>query len=61
MICYQDEKMYGPPINGMTEKELDIEIKKLEMKIYGEQKKEAKNTNATKKHMIYDVNLGKLV
>ena len=35
MICYQDEKMHGPPADGKTLEELLAEIEKLEVEIYG--------------------------
>lgn len=60
MICYQDEKMYGPPANGMDEKTLEEEIKKLEKEIYGDRVDLAKAV-FDKKKMIYDVNLGRLI
>lgn len=60
MICYQDEKMYGPPANGMTIDMLDEEINKLEKKIYGDRKiKEAEHTN--RNPMIFDVKTRTLV
>lgn len=60
MICYQDEKMYGPPANGMDDKTLEEEIKKLEKEIYGE-RADLANAIPKKKSMIYDVVIGKLV
>lgn len=60
MICYQDEKMYGPPVNGMDEKALEEEIKKLEKEIYGD-KAILANTTPEKKSMIYDVDLGRFI
>lgn len=35
MICYQDEKMYGPPADDVTIDELNSKIRNLEMKLYG--------------------------
>lgn len=60
MICYQDEKMYGPPVNGMTAEMLDEEIRKLENEIYGD-RKNIERGHSEKKAMIFDVKLGKLV
>lgn len=60
MICYQDEKMYGPPTNGMTVQELDLEIEKLEKEIYGDNMTALKST-VDRKPMIYDVKTGRLV
>lgn len=35
MICYIDEKMYGPPQDGISDEELLLEIQNLELKLYG--------------------------
>lgn len=59
MICYQDEKMYGPPVDSMTEEELDMEISKLEKEIYGDKTfKDPSRISQTP--MIYNVETGKL-
>lgn len=60
MICYQDEKMYGPPADGMTIDELNNKIKALEIKLYGKSLSD-KDTDSIKKSMIYDVKQGKLI
>ena len=60
MICYQDEKMYGPPADGVSLDELNEEIKRLELEIYG---RELPEVNSSEKNdaMIYDVDKGMLV
>lgn len=35
LICYQDEKMYGPPPEDITLEELKEKIRKLEIELYG--------------------------
>ena len=60
MICYQDEKMYGPPADGVSLDELNEGIKRLELEIYG---RELPEVNSSEKNdpMIYDVDKGMLV
>ena len=60
MLVYRDEKMYGPPVNGMTIEKLEEEIKKLEKKIYGDREVINKEGYG-KTPMIFDVKSGKLV
>ena len=61
MICYQDEKMYGPPVEGMTEEQLQAEIEQLEMEIYGRTIPENIGETFQCTQMIYDIELGELV
>lgn len=58
MICYQDEKMYGPAPEDVTPEELDERIRKLEMEIYGHTFKESESVASPK---IYDVTKKQLV
>lgn len=60
MICYIDEKMYGPPADGVSLDELNEEIKRLELEIFG---RELPEVNSSEKNdaMIYDVDKGMLV
>lgn len=60
MICYQDEKMYGPPADGVSIDELNEEIKRLELEIYGRELPEVNNSEKNNA-MIYDVDKGMLV
>lgn len=60
MICYQDEKMYGPPVEGMTVEQLDKEIDRLEKILYG-QNMLTDLIGSERKPMVYDVKMGKLV
>jgi len=60
MICYQDEKMYGPPADDMTLEELNNKIMTLELKLYGKSVS-SNEPKSVKKPMIYDVNQEKLV
>lgn len=58
MICYQDEKMYGPAPEDVTPEELDERIRKLEMETYGHTFKESESVVSQK---IYDVTKKQLV
>lgn len=60
MICYQDEKMYGPPADGVSIEELDNEIRRLEIEIYGREISEIE-APTKKEPMIFDVEKGMLV
>jgi len=60
MICYQDEKMYGPPADDVTIDELNSKIRNLEMKLYGKTLSDH-DCYLEKKPMIYDTKNGTLV
>lgn len=54
LICYQDEKMYGPPQEGTTKEALEEKIRELEIKIYGHELSEPSDLK-TSGGMIYDI------
>lgn len=59
MICYQDEKLYGPAPADVSPEQLDADIRRLEMEIYGRAMGEP--SESVKKPMIYDVTQKQLV
>lgn len=61
MICYQDEKTYGAPINAMTPEKLELEIEQLEKQIYGRRITEKDYASLSDKSMIYDIEKGQLI
>ncbi|MCQ2521942.1 MAG: hypothetical protein MJ105_06145 [Lachnospiraceae bacterium] len=61
MICYQDEKMYGPFVGTITKEQLEDDIRRLEEEIYGEDSLRKEPVEMNKRPMIYDVKLNRLV
>ena len=60
MICYQDEKTYGGKTD-MTLEEIDCEIERLEMELYGRTFLNDFEKKIERKPMIYDFDQHKLV
>lgn len=58
MICYQDEKMYGPAPDNITPEQLEQSIRTLEIELYGHTIEEPTKPVKAK---IYDVIKKKLV
>ena len=58
MICYQDEKMYGPAPDNITPEQLEQSIRALEIELYGHTIEEPTKPVKAK---IYDVTQKKLV
>lgn len=58
MICYQDEKIYGPAPSNITPEELDANIRRLEIELYGHPLDEVDVSINSK---VYDVTKKQLV